>query len=658
MPDKINKEVERNIELASDYSSWHDTWEAQAKLNRDYIFGKQWTEEEVDKLEERGQAPVVINRVRPIVDQKMAIMAAKRPGVRVTGRDDSDTKKAKLWEDILTYIWDISNGDIIYTMSLFESLGYGNGYIYAYIDKYDDDGFGEVKIGYLNAMDVYPDPNAKDLLLRDADNILVIKYLSVDQAKNLYPDKESLIDQAEKEPKPSIGGDMASSEGQIISGDVNDPKTDTVKIIERYTKVRVPHYRADIAGESVVLSEQEYKQLDKKILDQELSGELEFTKIYKQRVKMVCSIGTHLLYDYILPVEEYPIVPLVNEYTGTPYSVGEPAFVQSAQDMINKLYSLMIAHTNTSTNSKLLLPEGAVDDLEQFKLDWSKPGFVGTWNDNIASRDPIIVSPVPLPSALYQMASDFKYEMEYNAGIFALMQGSSQGAPDTFRGTLAIEEFGNRRIALKLRNIEKALGQLFKVCINLAQDHYRIEKVFRIVQPDGEQKDQQVNVPLVDEYSGEVISRFNDLSVGKYDVIVVAGSTLPSNRWALLQEYKDWYQAGVIDDIEVLKKTDIFDKEGVMQRKSMLMQAMQQNEQLTQTVEEINAQVKQLSQELLDKEKQLEMAKFTSKLDAELAKIRAEQKVSKEKVKSSIEQAKVMLSRDTQAMNAGSQKEG
>jgi hypothetical protein len=165
-------------------------------------------------------------------------------------------------------------------------------------------------------------------------------------------------------------------------------------------------------------------------------------------------------------------------------------------------------------------------------------------------------------------------------------------------------------------------------------------------------------VPLVDEYSGEVISRFNDLSVGKYDVIVVAGSTLPSNRWALLQEYKDWYQAGVIDDIEVLKKTDIFDKEGVMQRKSMLMQAMQQNEQLTQTVEEINAQVKQLSQELLDKEKQLEMAKFTSKLDAELAKIRAEQKVSKEKVKSSIEQAKVMLSRDTQAMNAGSQKEG
>ena len=656
MPNKPNKEVERNKELAVDYSYWHDTWREQAKENRDYIFGKQWTSTEVDELNERGQAAVVINRVRPIIDQKMAIMAAKKPGVRVTGRDDSDVKKAKLWEDIISYIWDISNGDVIYTMSLFECLAYGNGYMYCYIDKYDDDGFGEVKVGYLNSLDVYPDPNAKDLLLRDADNILIVKYLSIDQAKNLYPDKESVIDNAEVEPRESITNELESSEAQIISGDINDPKTDTVKVIERYTKVRVPFYRVDIAGESLVLSEEEYRNIDKNIITEALDGEIDYVKIYKQRIKVVCSIGSELLYEYIMPLEEYPLVPLVNEYTGTPYSIGEPAFVKSSQDMINKLYSLMIAHTNTSTNTKLLLPEGAVDDIEEFKRDWSKPGFVGTWNDSVATRDPVIISPVPLPSALYQMASDFKYEMEYNSGVFALMQGSSQGAPDTFRGTLTIEEFGNRRIALKLRNIEKALSILFKNCIVLSQNHYRIEKVFRIVQPDGEQKQQSVNIPIVDEYSGEVIERFNDLSVGKYDIIVVAGSTLPSNRWALLQEYKDWYQAGVIDDIEVLKKTDIFDREGVMERKSALMQAMQQNEQLTKTVEEVNAQIKQMSEELLDKEKQLEMAKFTGKLDAELAKIRAEQKISKEKVKTSIEKAKMSIERDTRALSAGSQR--
>lgn len=647
MSDKIHKEVERNITLSVDYSSWHDTWVEQAKLNRDYVFGKQWTDEEVEVLEARGQAPVVINRIRPIVDQKMAIMASKKPGIRVTGRDDSDVKKAKLWEDILTYIWDISNGDVIYSMALFETLSYGNGYLYAYIDKYDDDGFGEVKIGYVNAFDVYPDPNAKDILLRDADNILIIKYLSIEQAKNKYPDKAALIERAENEPRPSYGNQMNAGENQILAGDVIDPKTDTVKVIERYTKVRKPFYRADISGESVVLSEEEYKQLDSKLITKELDGEIEFIKIFKNRIRVVASIGSELLYDIELPISDYPFAPLTNEYTGSPYSMGEPSFVMSAQDMINKLYSLMIAHTNTSATSKVLLPEGSVDDIEEFRREFAKPGFVGTWNADIGGVQPIIVQPTPLPSALYQMAADFKYEMEYISGVFALMQGSGQGSPDTFRGTLAIEEFGNRRITLKMRNIEKALSQLFRVCLELAQNHYRIEKVFRIVNPDGEEVEQKVNVPIYDEYSGDIIERFNDLSIGKYDVIVVAGSTLPSNRWAMLQEYKDWYQAGVIDDIEVLKKTDIFDREGVMNRKSMLMQSMQQNEELTKTVEEVTKEVKNLSGQLMDKEKELELAKFTGKLDAELAKIKAEQKINKEKVKTSMTRMESQMNRDT-----------
>ena len=40
-------------------------------------------------------------------------------------------------------------------------------------------------------------------------------------------------------------------------------------------------------------------------------------------------------------------------------------------------------------------------------------------------------------------------------------------------------------------------------------------------------------------------------------------STMPSNKWGEWQMYMEAYQAGLIDKVEALKKTEIFDKEGV-----------------------------------------------------------------------------------------------
>ena len=69
---------------------------------------------------------------------------------------------------------------------------------------------------------------------------------------------------------------------------------------------------------------------------------------------------------------------------------------------------------------------------------------------------------------------------------------------------------------------------------------------------------------------------------------MVAGSTLPSNRWALLEYYMQMYQMGLIDQSEVLKKTDIIDAEGVIERMSLVSQLQQAVAQL----QEENAQLK------------------------------------------------------------------
>ena len=78
------------------------------------------------------------------------------------------------------------------------------------------------------------------------------------------------------------------------------------------------------------------------------------------------------------------------------------------------------------------------------------------------------------------------------------------------------------------------------------------------MQPNNKPMEVVVNSPMYDDI-GNVVGKQNDITIGKYDVIVLSGSTLPSNRWGRFEYYMQLYQAGLIDQIEILKQTDVAD---------------------------------------------------------------------------------------------------
>ena len=90
-----------------------------------------------------------------------------------------------------------------------------------------------------------------------------------------------------------------------------------------------------------------------------------------------------------------------------------------------------------------------------------------------------------------------------------------------------------------------------------------------------------------------------DLSSMKADVRVVAGSTLPVNRWAYLAELKELLQFGVVDDIAVLAETDIRNKEQIAQRKSMLAQLQGQVGQMEETLKDKEGTIETLERQLV-----------------------------------------------------------
>ena len=74
--------VNETLRICKDYSKKRDAWAQQAKEDNEFRLGRQWTKEQSETLEARGQAPIVVNRIHPAVEAAKAMLTANRPSFR------------------------------------------------------------------------------------------------------------------------------------------------------------------------------------------------------------------------------------------------------------------------------------------------------------------------------------------------------------------------------------------------------------------------------------------------------------------------------------------------------------------------------------------------------------------------------------------------
>ena len=331
------------------------------------------------------------------------------------------------------------------------------------------------------------------------------------------------------------------------------------------------------------------------------------------------SVGDIMLYHVNFPIEHYPIVTFMNRHNRNPYPISDVRLVKGLQEYINKIRSLIVAHASSSTNVKLLIPRGSMNK-RQLEEEWARAGTAVIEFDPELGQ-PIVAGPVPLPNELYRNEADAKADIERILGIYALMQGDQGGAPQTYKGTVALDEFGQRRIKSKKDDIEAGLNQLAKVVVQLIQAYYTNEKTIRLINPNSIPTEIALNQDMYDPVTGQFLQRLNDVTVGKYDVIVVSGSTLPSNRWARFEYYMQLFQQGIIDQVEVLKQTDVADMEGVLERADQRNQMQAQIQQLQGQVQKLTGDLQTAERESKHDRKRVEVKEFEKKLAKAEAKV-------------------------------------
>jgi len=342
------------------------------------------------------------------------------------------------------------------------------------------------------------------------------------------------------------------------------------------------------------------------------SDKIMVTKVMNTNIKQCISVGDEYLYSIVLPIEDYPIVPFMNGHNRNPYPTSDVRLVRGLQEYINKIRSLIVAHASSSTNVKLLIPRGSMNK-KQLEEEWAKAGTAVIEFDPELGQ-PIVAGPVPLPNELYKNEADAKQDIERILGIYTFMQGDVGGAPQTFKGTIAMDEFGQRRINSKKDDIEASLNQLARSVVGLIQFVYQSEKTVRLIQPNNKPSEVRINQNIYDDVSGQLIEKINDITVGKYDIIVVSGSTLPSNRWARFEYYMELYKSGLIDQTEVLKQTDVADMEGVLERAGQMQQLQGQVQQQTEQIKKLEGDLQTAQRESIHDRKRVEVKEFEKKL--------------------------------------------
>ena len=634
-----------NQELFKRWRDSRSSWDTEARKDIDFYLGNHFSSGESDELQSRNQADIPMDRVSPAVEKMKSFMTARPPVFTALPREDSDDKMAKVWQTMLGSVWEHSDGDTHVKQAIHDFSTVGIGYIYCYIDREADMGRGDVRFTHINPFRVYVPPSSRDRWFSDADGVILSTILTGEQLVNLYPEIGPQIDEETGEMVSGIVEELSNyseedypdaqnklSRKVFTPAEISDIdywRENKYQVLERFYKVKVPFYRLIDAqsGEESILTEEEFAIVAEEYANDIEMGRLSYEVFMQTRVGVTATCSEIVLDEYILNINQYPIIPFPNNWTETPYPRSDVSRAIPMQRLLNKLWSLALSHAQASAGLKLLVPVGsAINGVEQLERDWANPNAVIEVDSS--QGEPHYPAPTPLASEFYKLIQQCEFYIDFVFGIPELMHGVADKAPDTFKGTQQMIALGSERSKAKLRDVEHSIVKLGRVLYALCKQQYTYKKYFRTAQANNDLN--EVTVNFYDDVTQTIVDIQKDKNnIEQHDIRIVPGSTLPTSKYAELNVYLEAYQLGIVDKLEVLKKNpEIFDKEGILRRFGEIEQLQGANAQLQQEVKNLQGDLQTARRESVADRKRVEVQKFKSRLDSVTSDAKADKRIS------------------------------
>ena len=439
----------------------------------------------------------------------------------------------------LDYEWDREKMPLKLPAQLIPMLVYGNAVWFVQWDGKDGE-YGNISIKPVDPFNIFPDPLAESI--DNSEFLVYATYRNANQIKQQFPEKASAIE----------GSRITMSE-LVAERDNNDTQdANQVLILEMWCR-------------------------DWVTMDESVEGKKQLKYPKGRVITCLPELGI-LLSDKKNPYKDgkFPFVLMKNydipfEFWG----VGEVEQIMSPQHYVNELTNQIIDNAKNTANMQWIIDKNS--GIGQGKLT-NRPGLVIRKTPGSEVRRD---TPPAMPSYVRDQIEILKKDIQDISGVFDSLKGEQQGSVTAASAILALQEASQARIRLKIKLMEASLSELAQIVYSRMQQFWKLDRWVRVTDVEGN--------PSFREIGTQVLS--ND-----YDLKVMAGSTMPVNRNAMLDLMIRLAQTNGEDGLPLVDRKAVLEFLPTGDKKA-----------ITDRFAEIKAQQEQAQQQQLQQEQQMQM---------------------------------------------------
>jgi hypothetical protein len=256
-PDTGEDGAERIRKMVREYLDTMEEARDRAALSRDYYDGKQWTREEIATLKQRGQPPIVFNRIKRKVDSILGVERNRRTDPKAYPRTPRDEQSADIVTQALRFVSDQTRLNNIFSGAFECGMIEGAGAAEVIMDGPED-----IKVNLIPWDEFIFDPRSSRHDFSDARYLGVLKWMDADDAIALYPDKGKEIEAGVTGSEKAFVADQ-SVDDKPSSGTWIDRKRRRVQVCQLYYKQGAEHNYAVVVGSTLVMDGPSYYRDEK-----------------------------------------------------------------------------------------------------------------------------------------------------------------------------------------------------------------------------------------------------------------------------------------------------------------------------------------------------------------------------------------------------------
>jgi hypothetical protein len=395
-------DLETRIEWFEDWEESTREAQKQARRDRDYYDGIQWTREEIDILETRHQPVLTKNRIQRKINFILGEEIRKRVDPVARPRTPQHEDAARASTDALRFVeeeqeFDACRSAVAKNIAI-EGVG-------GAIKELEDDGTGRPKhrLRHIHFDRLFWDPHSRDEDFGDAKYLGIVLWMDLDDAVLEFPDAAEALEEALTKDIGGVGNVTEDVPRRWI-----DRKRKRVKLCEMYFRIGDNWYRS--------------------VFTQGSDLESPSPTAYKDETgtKSVCPLRMSSCYV---------------DQEGNRYGLVRPLI--SPQDEINKRASKQL---HLLTMRQVVAVKDAVSDPQKFQTELAKPDGFAEYNQGFElGRDIQIAQTGDLAQGQFQLLQEAKQDIDAigpSSATLPSLPESASGRAFIARQQAASQELG------------------------------------------------------------------------------------------------------------------------------------------------------------------------------------------------------------------------